>query len=152
MASHEPKAEVFNGVSTADEPSAAWGWHGLGRRGIATAGVISGLFLLGMLIGNHKGHVEDIWLVALAVLVFLGTFLFVVRPKLTQRTTVQAHNKPVGHIEPDWAADQKNLTGVYADLTAEELVAMNIDPTSVGRPALTEAEARQLAERSFSHH
>ena len=38
--------EVHNGVSTLDEPSAAWGWHDIGRGPIQIAGWISVLFLL----------------------------------------------------------------------------------------------------------
>ena len=70
---HTVKHEVFNGVSTKDVPSAAWGWSELSKRSVVLSGVIGGLFLLGMLFGNHKGHVEDIWLIVLAVLVLLGT-------------------------------------------------------------------------------
>ena len=51
----------------ADAPSARFGWHGVGRKSIAVAAIISGLIMLGMIIGNHIGHVEDIYLVIFAV-------------------------------------------------------------------------------------
>ncbi|MBM7367592.1 DUF2631 domain-containing protein [Gordonia hydrophobica] len=51
----------------ADAPSARFGWHGVGRKSIAAAALIVGLILLGMLKGNHVGHVEDIYLVIIAV-------------------------------------------------------------------------------------
>lgn len=134
MAHHSKEAEVYNGVSTADVPSAAWGGSELPRRGIITAGVIGGLFLLGMLFGNHKGNVENIWLIALAVVVFLGVGLWAARPSLGKpRKTVTARNKPEGHVEPVWSADQLNLTGAYSNLSDDELRAQNIDPASVTR-------------------
>ena len=44
-----------------------WGWHGeMGKWGRRLA-VIPILFLLSMLIGNHEGRMEDIWLVAIAL-------------------------------------------------------------------------------------
>ncbi|HIW96240.1 MAG TPA: DUF2631 domain-containing protein [Candidatus Corynebacterium gallistercoris] len=128
MAAHTKEAEVYNGVSTADVPSAAWGWSELSRRSIVISGVIGGLFLLGMLFGNHEGNVENIWLIGLAVVTLVGTALFVIRPKGTQRRTVTAHNKPLDHVEPQWAADQRNLTGVYSQLSDDQLRAWNVDP------------------------
>ncbi len=123
---HAEKAPaVFNGVSEADVPSARWGWSMLKRGPIIASGLIGGLFLLGFLFGNHHGHVENIWLIALAALTFIGTLLYAFQPKLTQRQTVSARNKPQGHIEPNWAADQRNMTGAYADLTPEQLLALN---------------------------
>ena len=58
---------LVNGVDPADEPSAEWGWHGGFPRGALVAGWFSVFALLIMLIGNHQGHVEDIWLVVIAV-------------------------------------------------------------------------------------
>ena len=44
-----------------------WGWHGeMGKWGRRLA-VIPILFLLSMLIGNHEGRMEDIWLVGIAL-------------------------------------------------------------------------------------
>lgn len=53
-------------VDLAEEPSARWGWHGEYpklNRWIAVAAIVS---LLSMLIGNHKGHIEDVWLIVFA--------------------------------------------------------------------------------------
>lgn len=55
-------------VSTSDVPSAAWGWSGEGPRTARIAGWVTVLILLSMLIGNHSGRVEDLWLVGIAVL------------------------------------------------------------------------------------
>ncbi|MGH3754056.1 MAG: DUF2631 domain-containing protein [Pseudonocardiaceae bacterium] len=53
------------------EPSADWGWHG----GFPLAGPIAGwstvVALFAMLIGNHRGHVENAWLVGLGLLLMM---------------------------------------------------------------------------------
>lgn len=128
MGAHALEVEEYNGVSTADVPSAAWGWSELPRRGIIISGVIAGLFLLGMLFGNHRGNVENIWLVGFAAAVLIGTLIWAVRPQGKQVERLTAHNKPVGHIEPNWTEDQLNMTGAYADLTDDQLRAWNHDP------------------------
>ena len=84
-----------------------------------------------MLIGNHKGHVEDIFLIACAALCFIGALLIALRPKLNQVRTVTARNKPADYVERDWAADQLNLRGAYADLSDSQLRSFNIDPATV---------------------
>ncbi|MCU1640121.1 MAG: hypothetical protein JWN03_396 [Nocardia sp.] len=60
-------AGVVTKVDTAEVPSAAWGWSGESRRTFRTAGWVVVLILLAMLIGNHKGKIEDIYLVGFAV-------------------------------------------------------------------------------------
>ncbi|RAV31583.1 DUF2631 domain-containing protein [Corynebacterium heidelbergense] len=122
---HEQHYEVFDNVSEAEVPSARWGWSMLKKRGVIIAGLLGGLFLLAMLFGNHKGNVENYWLIGLAIVTFLGTLWVAFQPTLTQKQTVTARNQPVGHVEPEWARDQHNLTGVYAKLTREELAALN---------------------------
>lgn len=125
---HTPVPEVHNGVSTLDEPSAAWGWHDIGRGPIQIAGWVSVLFLLAFNFGNHKGNVETAWLLALAALISIGLLIQLFQPKLNQVRTVTARNKPVGHQEPDWAHLQHTLQGPYADLTDSQLRALNIEP------------------------
>jgi hypothetical protein len=50
------------------EEPADWGWHGetgkWGRRG----GWLMVIIILAYLVGNHEGRIEDIWVVASAVL------------------------------------------------------------------------------------
>nr|WP_232958175.1 DUF2631 domain-containing protein [Corynebacterium meridianum] len=123
--------QVHNGVSTLDEPSAAWGWHGLSRQAIQISGWISVAFLLAYHFGNHHGHVETIWLFAITALIVVGLLLNLFQPKLNQVRTVTARNKPIDHVEPDWAHDQHTLSGVYADLTDSQLRSLNIDPATV---------------------
>ncbi|MBV7281140.1 MULTISPECIES: DUF2631 domain-containing protein [unclassified Corynebacterium] len=130
-ASHHIEPEVYNGVSTLDEPSAKWGWHDLGLVPTQIAGWVSVFFLLGYNFGNHKGHVETIWLFLLAGLVAIGLLLQLFAPKLNQVRTVTAHNKPEGHQEPVWTYQQHAMTGKYAELSDSELRALNIDPSTV---------------------
>lgn len=51
----------------ADAPSARFGWHGRATKTFFIAGWFCVLALLGMLIGNHTGKVEDIWLICIAL-------------------------------------------------------------------------------------
>lgn len=129
--SHKIVPEVHNGVSTLDEPSAAWGWHDIGRGPIQIAGWISVLFLLGYNFGNHRGHVETIYLFVIAALIAVGLLLQLFQPKLSQVRTVTGRNKAHGHVEPHWTYDQHTLQGSYANLTDSQLRALNIDPATV---------------------
>ncbi|MEU0541657.1 DUF2631 domain-containing protein [Nocardia sp. NPDC005978] len=61
-------AGVVTKVDTAEVPSAAWGWSGESRRTFRVAGWVVVFILLAMIIGNHKGKVEDIYLVGFAAL------------------------------------------------------------------------------------
>ena len=48
-----------------------WGWHGeMGKWGRRLA-VIPVLFLLSMIVGNHEGRMEDLWLIGSALLLVL---------------------------------------------------------------------------------
>lgn len=52
----------------ADAPSARFGWHGQATKSFLIAGWICVIALLFMQIGNHRGHVEDIWLICIALI------------------------------------------------------------------------------------
>ncbi|SDO02491.1 DUF2631 domain-containing protein [Lentzea jiangxiensis] len=54
-------------VDPHEEPSAEWGWHGTFPKGTRIAGWLSAIFCFLMLIGNHHGQTENIWLVASGV-------------------------------------------------------------------------------------
>ena len=58
-AAHDPSAE----------PSAEWGWHGTFPRTARIGGWAIAAILLLMLIGNHRGRIEDVWLVGTAIAV-----------------------------------------------------------------------------------
>lgn len=125
MGHDHPKEEIYRGVSTLDEPSAKWGWHGLSKRSMQIAGWISVAFLCAMTVGNHHGNVENIWLLSIAALLAIGLLWQLFAPRGSQVRTVTAHNKPAGHVEPNWTADQRDGTGVYADLTPSQARAWN---------------------------
>ena len=130
-ASHEIVPEVHSGTSTLDVPSAAFGWSELSRTTVQVSGWVSVLILLGYNFGNHEGHVETIWLLSIAALVAIGLLIHLFEPKLSQVRTLSARNQPANHREPDWAYNQKTLSGTYANLTDSQLIAMNIDPARV---------------------
>ena len=69
------------------------------------------------------------------MLIALGLILFAIRPELSTARTVTSHNKPVGHVEPNWTYMQKTLTGPYAELTDSQLRALNVDPATVRQQA-----------------
>ncbi len=50
------------------EPSVEWGWHGTFPRAARIGGWAFVVIFLTMLIGNHEGRVEDLWLIGLALL------------------------------------------------------------------------------------
>lgn len=130
-ASHEIVPEVHSGTSTLDVPSAALGWSELSRTTVQVSGWVSVLILLGYNFGNHEGNVETIWLLAIAALVAIGLLVHLFEPKLNQVRTLTSRNQPVNHKEPEWAYDQKTLSGAYSGLSDSQLRALNIDPVRV---------------------
>ena len=146
MSAKDDAPQVYNGVSEADVPSAKLGWSELTPKTIQIAGWISVLFLLGYNFGNHRGHVETIWLISIAALIAIGLILFALRPELSQVRTLTAHNKPEGHVEPNWTYEQHTLTGRYAELTDSQLRALNIDPATVHSAPAIQGSARGAHE------
>ena len=59
-------------VDPQDEPSAEWGWHGTFPQATRIAGWLTAVVLLLMLIGNHRGHIEDIYLIGVAALIVIA--------------------------------------------------------------------------------
>jgi hypothetical protein len=59
-------------VDPQDEPSAEWGWHGTFPKATRVAGWLTAVVLLLMLIGNHRGHIEDIYLIGVAALIVIA--------------------------------------------------------------------------------
>jgi hypothetical protein len=54
-------------VDPQDEPSVEWGWHGGFPRGMLVAGWATVVILVLFNFGNHEGHIENIWLTGIAV-------------------------------------------------------------------------------------
>lgn len=60
----------------ADDDPRIWGWHSDGSgKGMRKAGIGVIVILLLMLFGNHRGKVEDIWLVAVALILLAFTLI-----------------------------------------------------------------------------
>lgn len=72
---------VVSHVDEAEVPSAAWGWSGEGLKTFRFFGWFFAAFLLAMIIGNHHGKVEDLWLIGLAV----AMVVILVRDIITRR-------------------------------------------------------------------
>ena len=79
------KAVVVNGVSSDDEPSVAWGWHGHYPKVARLSGFVVAAVCLIMLWGNHVGRQEDIWLVVMAVAFFALSLGSVIRSRTSWR-------------------------------------------------------------------
>ena len=146
MSAKDDAPQVYNGVSEADVPSAKWGWSELTPKTLQIAGWVSVAFLIGYNFGNHEGHVETIWLIALAVLIALGLVLFAIRPELSQVRTVTAFNQPVGYQEKDWTELQRTMTGPYAELSDGQLRALNVEPEAFRASQQGRHEVREFNE------
>ena len=75
------EVERYSEVDPAEVPSAAWGWSKINHRTWYALGIFIIVFLLGMLRGNHIGHVENWFLIAFAAL----TALVIVRDVILRR-------------------------------------------------------------------
>ncbi|GAA2543376.1 DUF2631 domain-containing protein [Pseudonocardia hydrocarbonoxydans] len=67
MASDSRELAQRTAVDPDEEPSAEWGWHGEFPKGALIAGWVSTAIVFVMLIGNHTGRTEDIWLIGVGV-------------------------------------------------------------------------------------
>ncbi len=63
--------DTTNGVDVEEVPSAAWGWSKENHKAIQIGGILSAVFLLCMLRGNHVGKVEDLFLIGFAIVILL---------------------------------------------------------------------------------
>jgi hypothetical protein len=66
------EVERPTGVDVEDVPSAEWGWSKENQKLIHIGGLLSAAFMLLMLRGNHVGHVEDVFLIAFAILIVIA--------------------------------------------------------------------------------
>ena len=73
------------GVDPRDEPSAEWGWHGSFPNATRIAGVVSALILLVLLIGPYQTHLQDIWVVIVALVILVGVVHQIVRRRKAWR-------------------------------------------------------------------
>lgn len=82
---HEPEPVVVNGVSSDQEPSVEWGWHGHYPRVAQFAGFAVAAICLIMLRGNHVGQQENIWLVVIAIAFASLSILSILRERRAWR-------------------------------------------------------------------
>ena len=83
MARTARKTARRGGVDPLDEPSAEWGWHGAFPNAIRIAGVLVGILLLVLTLGPYQSHLQDFWMVPMA----LGLLWLVVRGTMKRRNT-----------------------------------------------------------------
>lgn len=69
---HQHREVVIDGISSLDEPSVGWGWHQHSRKVGQIVGWAFVAFLLCLLVGNHRGRVEDVWIVLVAASLATG--------------------------------------------------------------------------------
>lgn len=58
-----------------DDDLSTWGWHHTFGKGIRATGWVVSIIMLTMIIGNHEGHVEDYWLIVVALIMILALVL-----------------------------------------------------------------------------
>jgi hypothetical protein len=54
-------------VDPHDEPSVEWGWHGSFPKGAKIAGWVSTVGVFALLIGNHHGRTEDLFIIIIGI-------------------------------------------------------------------------------------
>ena len=69
------------GLDPSDEPSAEWGWHGSFPNGTRIAGVVVAIILVVLLLGPYQSHLQDFWLVLIAI----GIVAVIVRGTVKRR-------------------------------------------------------------------
>ena len=82
---HHRAPVVVNGVSSDDEPSVEWGWHGHYPKVARLAGFVVAAIMLIMLWGNHEGRQEEVWLVVLAIGFFALSLGAIIRSRTSGR-------------------------------------------------------------------
>lgn len=78
-------AVVVNGVSSDDEPSVEWGWHGHYPKVARFAGFVVAAVLLIMLYSNYYNGEDRVWLIALAIGFFCLSLGSVIRARTSWR-------------------------------------------------------------------
>jgi hypothetical protein len=85
VAGSELEKRPANAVDPHDEPSAAWGWHGGFPRGVRIMGWFTAATMFLMLIGNHTGRTEDLWLIAIGTLMVIALITDRIRARTAWR-------------------------------------------------------------------
>jgi hypothetical protein len=85
VAGSELQKRPGNQVDPLDEPSAEWGWHGGFPRGTRIMGWFTAAVMFLMLIGNHRGHTEDLWLIGIGLSIVAALVIDRVRARTAWR-------------------------------------------------------------------
>lgn len=85
MAGSELEKRPANAVDPHDEPSARWGWHGGFPRGVRIMGWFTAAAMFLMLIGNHTGRTEDLWLIAIGTAMVIALIYDRIRARTAWR-------------------------------------------------------------------
>ena len=87
MASSEIEKRKANvpAVDPEEEPSVDWGWHGSFPKATAGAGIFVGIVMFLFLIGNHRGHTENAYLILIGVILLLGVGWLIHRRRTSWR-------------------------------------------------------------------
>jgi hypothetical protein len=79
------QAVVVNGVSSDEEPSVEWGWHGHYPKVARFAGFVVAAVLLIMLWCNYYNGQDQVWLVGLAAGFFFLSLGSIIRARTSWR-------------------------------------------------------------------
>lgn len=74
-----------NAVDPHEEPSAQWGWHGGFPVGTRIAGWFTAAVMFLMLIGNHTGRTEDLWLIGIGIAIVIALVVDRIRARTAWR-------------------------------------------------------------------
>jgi uncharacterized protein DUF2631 len=85
VASSELEKRPASTVDAHDEPSAEWGWHGGFPRGTRIAGWFTAAVMFLMLIGNHRGRTEDLWLIGIGAAIVIALVIDRIRARTAWR-------------------------------------------------------------------
>lgn len=85
MAGSELEKRSAGTVDKHEEPSAEWGWHGGFPRGTRIAGWFTAISMFLMLIGNHTGRTEDLWLLLVGSAIVVALIIDRVRARTAWR-------------------------------------------------------------------
>jgi hypothetical protein len=85
VAGSELQKRPTSAVDKHDEPSAEWGWHGGFRIGTRVAAWFTAAAMFLMLIGNHVGRTEDLWLVLVGTIIVIALVVDIVRSRTAWR-------------------------------------------------------------------
>ena len=88
IATNDAPWEAAHGLThdAGDDDPSLWGWHHTFGKGARAGGWIVAVILLLMCIGNHEGHVEDLWMFVVAGIMIAALIYDMVRRRKAWRS------------------------------------------------------------------